>query len=126
MRTRFARATGIAAVAAMLVALASLPVQAAGSDSLEVLKVDGRTVDLLLTFAPKEEVTADTPVAATLEVDGRTLGADARLVIDDTRPTTAILVLDASGSMKGDRITAAATAANSVPGLAAHPRSRRA
>jgi tight adherence protein B len=108
MLRRLTALVAAAAIAGLLVG----PAVAADSSSLDVLGVDGRTVRLLLTFAPQQEVTKGTPVSATLEVDGRQVAADAELVIDDTRPTTAILALDASGSMRGDRMTAARAAAN--------------
>jgi tight adherence protein B len=99
------------AVAATLMLTVASPVMAAETSILEVVKVDGRTVHLLLKFAPNQEITGETPVSATLEFDGRGVGADANVVIDDKRPTLAVLALDASGSMKGERMTAAREAA---------------
>ena len=101
----------LGAAAALTLALAG-QASAADNSSLNVVKVDGRNVELLMTFVPKEVVTAQTPVSATLEVEGRQLAAPARVVIDDQLPTTAILVMDTSGSMKGDQMAAAQDAAN--------------
>ncbi len=101
----------LGAAAALTLALAG-QATAADNSSLNVVKVDGRNVELLMTFVPKEVVTAQTPVSATLEVEGRQLAAPARVVIDDQLPTTAILVMDTSGSMKGDQMAAAQDAAN--------------
>jgi tight adherence protein B len=97
--------------AAGMAALLSTPAIAADSSHLNVLKVDGRTVQLLLTFASSQEISADTPLSATMEVDGRQVVGGSRLVIEDARPTMAVLALDTSGSMKGEQMTAAKEAA---------------
>ncbi|MEI6362405.1 MAG: type II secretion system F family protein [Actinomycetes bacterium] len=108
MRTRL---MALLAATVVLAGIGAGPVRAADSSNLSVVGVEGRTVKLLLTFIPDKEVTADTEVAATIEVDGRELQGDPHLVIDDQRPTMAVLALDTSGSMVGDRITSARLAA---------------
>lgn len=104
-----------AAAAITVVAMASvLSVPAwADDNSLDVVGVDGRQVQLVMTLAPTTQLAANASVIGSLEVAGTVLPAVTRLeVANDTRPKTAILVLDASGSMKGDGIDAARAAAS--------------
>ena len=84
--------------------------QAAGT--LDVTSVTGRTVDLVLALDPATVVDPSVPTSATVTVRGRVIPAESRLEVGaDTRPTTAILVLDVSGSMAGRRVAAARDAA---------------
>lgn len=114
-RPRHLIATGVtgAALAAIMVGICA-PALAADDPSLEVTGVDGRTIELAMAFDPQAVIAPDAQVSAILEVGGVVLPADARLVVaQGNGPTTAVLVLDTSGSMRGDRITAARRAATS-------------
>lgn len=92
--------------------LAVLPVSAQDSATLEVGSVAGRTVDLVLSLDPTLAVDPAAATRATLTIDGTVIPAESRVeVAEDSRPTTAILVLDTSGSMTGRRLTAARDAA---------------
>lgn len=114
-RARLAIAIGVAGAAlAAIMAGISAPALAAADPSLEVTGVQGRTVDLVMTFDPQAAIAPDSPTSASLEVGGVVVPADSRLVVaQGDGPNTAVLVLDTSGSMKGDRITAAREAATS-------------
>lgn len=114
-RARLAIAIGVAGAAlAAIMAGISAPALAAADPSLEVTGVQGRTVDLVMAFDPQAAIAPDSPTSASLEVGGVVVPADSRLVVaQGDGPNTAVLVLDTSGSMKGDRITAAREAATS-------------
>ncbi len=93
---------------------AAAPAAGADAPTVEVAGVDGRNVDLVMTFDPQTAIAPDAPTSASLEVGGVVVPAESRLVVaDGDGPSTAMLVLDTSGSMKGDRITAARRAATS-------------
>lgn len=109
MRRVMAMATTI--LVGMLAFAAAPPAAAEDSSSLSVTSVAGRDVQLLLRLDPTMQVAADTPTRATVEVQGVVIPATTDLEVIDTRPTTAFLVLDASGSMAGARIKDARTAA---------------
>ena len=114
-RARLAIAIGVtgAALAAIMAGI-SAPALAAADPSLEVTGVDGRTIDLIMTFDPQAVIAPDSSTSASLEVGGVVVPADSRLAVaQGDGPNTAVLVLDTSGSMKGDRITAARKAATS-------------
>ncbi len=98
---------------AVLGAVAAPAVAADDTAGLDVESVTGREVELRMTFDPQAPITADSEISSTVRVGGTVLPAESRLVVDDTTPTTAILVLDASGSMDGSRIAAAQKAATS-------------
>ncbi len=99
---------------AVLIAGASGPAAAEGDPTVEVVGVDGRTVNLVVTFDSRSAIAPDAPTAASIEVGGVVVPAKSRLVVAEGEgPATAMLVLDTSGSMKGDRIAAARRAAAS-------------
>ena len=99
---------------AVLIAGASGTAAAEGDPTVEVVGVDGRTVNLVVTFDSRSAIAPDAPTAASIEVGGVVVPAKSRLVVaEGDGPATAMLVLDTSGSMKGDRIAAARRAAAS-------------
>lgn len=109
MRRMMAVAASV--VVTLLAFVAAPPASAEDASSLSVTSVAGRDVQLLLRLDPTMQVTADTPTRGTVEVGGVVIPATTDLEVTDTRPTMAILVLDASGSMAGARIKDARTAA---------------
>lgn len=99
------------AAGALLVPQA-LTAAAQTASGLEVASISGREVSLILGLDPRSTFAPDTPTRGTVEIDGTVLPAHTSLeVTEDTRPNTAVLVLDASGSMAGARIGAARKAA---------------
>ncbi len=105
--------------AALLVAAAAAPAVALEASELEVIDVAGRDVQLLMTLDPTVAIPVNAAVSGTMEIDGRVFPAQTHLDVADTRPRTAVLAIDASGSMAGDRLNsarrAAATFVESVP-----------
>ena len=78
---------------------------------IDVASVAGRTVDMVARLAPGIDVPPDAQVASQVEVDGVPVPTSSSVDIPDARRTVAILVLDASGSMRGERLSAAKEAA---------------
>ncbi len=106
-------APALLAVFALFVSAAA-PAAGADGPTVEVAGVDGRSIDLVMSFDPQTAIEPGSSTSASLEVGGAVIPAESRLVVaDGDGPSTAMLVLDTSGSMKGDRITAARGAARS-------------
>lgn len=114
-RARLMIAIGIAGMAfAAMIASISAPALAATDPGLEVTQVDGRTIDLVMTLDSEASISPEALTASSLEVEGVVFPAESRLVVaQGDGPNTAMLVLDTSGSMQGDRIDAARKAATS-------------
>lgn len=112
MRTRRRQALGVLAAGALAAALFGGVATAQADARLQVTGVQGRAVELVLALDPAMEVEPGTGTRGTLEIAGEVIPATTSLDVGpDTRPGTAILVLDASGSMAAKRMTAARTAA---------------
>lgn len=113
------RTAFVAALAAAWLSVALPTAGALEASELEVVSVEGRTVTLLMTLDPTESIPTDASVTGTMELDGQVFPAETNLNVDDVRPRTGLLVLDASGSMAGGRLSAAQAAArqflNDVP-----------
>lgn len=89
-------------------ATASLALDAS---SLDIVSIDDRQIELLMTLDPTEAIPADASVTGTMQVGSTVFPAQTDLSVTDDRPRTAILVLDTSGSMQGARLIAAKKAA---------------
>lgn len=110
---RTCKRLGAVVAAALLMLTPMAAAHAEPSSTLEVASVDGREVSLVMTVDPRVNVDPTASVQAAVEIDGTVIPATTSLeVSEDTRPDTAILVLDASGSMSGARIKAARQAAS--------------
>jgi tight adherence protein B len=110
---RYRTAVASAVVVGML-SLQSAPVAlAADSSSLEVVSVSGLDVTLQMKLDPTIKATAESAVTGTVEVAGVVVPASTSLTVPESPPKVAILVLDASGSMKGRRMSDARAAAKS-------------
>ena len=113
----FTRRIGAAAAAVVALALClATPVLAQEASNLEVVRVDGRDVSLLMTLDPKVAIPTDAAVSGAMSVSGVVFPAQTNLNVKDTRPRAAMLVLDASGSMQGQRLAAAKEAARTFIG----------
>lgn len=84
--------------------------------SIEVASVAGRTVDLVARLAPGIDVPPRAQVSSQVEIAGVQVPTTTSVDRPDARRTVAILVLDASGSMRGERLAAAKEAAFSFVG----------
>jgi Flp pilus assembly protein TadB/Mg-chelatase subunit ChlD len=112
-------ATVIAGLMAGLIAGAIVVSGSARADepvSVEVSSVSGRTVDLVARLAPGIDVPPGVQVSSQVEIAGEQVPTTSSVDVPDARRTVAILVLDASGSMRGERLAAAKQAAFSFVG----------
>ena len=96
------------------------PAAADEAKSVQVVGQNGRDIDFLVYLAP--EVAAASPgvdVTSTVVISGVEVPSEATPVVEVTAPQESILVLDVSGSMRGERLAAAKEAAinyvNGVP-----------
>ena len=99
----------IAAVAAVL-ALLALPSTSAWAEDAKTVAVtgqNGRIVQMAVFLDPSVGATAQSEVTSTVIISGTEIPSTASPVIDTTRAREAILVLDISGSMRGERLAAA-------------------
>ena len=106
-------------VASFVVGVAG-PAAAEEAKSVQVVGQDGRDIDFLVYLAP--EVAASSPgadVTSTVVISGVEVPSEATPVVEVNAPQESILVLDVSGSMRGERLAAAKEAAvsyvNGVP-----------
>lgn len=112
-------AAAMAVLASLLVGVAA-PAAADEAKSIQVVGQDGRDVDFLVYLAP--DVAAASPgvdVTSTVVISGVEVPSVATPVVEVNAPQESILVLDVSGSMRGERLAAAKQAAidyvNGVP-----------
>ncbi len=105
--------SGLTACAAIVMAtlLLAAPAQAADARSVQVSGVDGRTVDFLVFLDPSVGADAQSAVSSSVVISGTEVPSTAKVVLDQPSAQEVILVLDVSGSMRGDRIKAARKAA---------------
>jgi tight adherence protein B len=107
------RLAAAAAAAALGVAVIATPAHAVESGRVVEISVQGQTLQVLFQADGLPDGTEMDPDSVTVRVDGRTVPATAKPVADDTRPVTrtAVLAIDNSRSMRGDRLAAAKAAA---------------
>lgn len=102
----------------LLLTLAAVVLPATGSSaadvaSLQVVRVDGREIELLMSLDAEIDVASDAAVTGTMTVNQVTFPASSALLARQERARTAMLALDISGSMSADRLDAARVAARS-------------
>jgi tight adherence protein B len=106
------RTSLVACVAVLAAALAfAAPARADDARSVQVAGVDGRTVDFLVFLDPSVGADAQSQLTSSVVISGSEVPSTAKVVLDQPSAREVILVLDVSGSMRGDRIVAARKAA---------------
>ncbi len=109
-RLRAIVVTLVATIVAML-DLGASPASAADARSAQVVGVDGRTVDLLVYLDPSVTVESQSTLTSTVVIGGVEVPSEPKVADVEGRAREVVLALDVSGSMRGDRIKAARTAA---------------
>lgn len=97
------------AVATLLVA--AVPASAEEAAGATITGLEDRTVTISIPIPRASKIETSTSVQATLEINGRTLPAEALLPTPEARRRAVVMVLDTSGSMSGRFISGARQAA---------------
>ena len=108
-RPRLAILTLVAGILASVAV--AVPAVAADAASVQVVGQQGREVDFIVYLDPDVDASPGNAVGSTVVVSGTEVPSEASLVVESNAPREAILVLDVSGSMRGERIAAARDAA---------------
>ncbi len=108
-RSRLPLAVLVALLASVL-ALAA-PARADDARSVQVAGVDGRTVDLVVFLDSAVTADATSKVTSSVVISGEEVPSTARPILDIPTAREVVLVLDVSGSMRGERLAAAREAA---------------
>ena len=97
------------AVVIGLVSVLAVPSAARADEakSIQVVGQEGRDLEFLVYLDPAFETTADSTPVSKVIISGAEVPSEATMVATTSGPKQAILVLDVSGSMRGDRIDAA-------------------
>lgn len=101
----------IAAVSVVLSLGLATGALADDAKSVQVVGQEGRAVEFLVYLDPSIQATPETAVASRVVVASTEVPSEAKVVLEDPTPREAILVLDVSGSMKGQRVQEARAAA---------------
>lgn len=108
-RLRLPFAIAVVTVVAALVVPS--PAMAATSKLVQVTAQEGRDVEFLVYLDPTVDTPPSSDVSSTVVVSGETVPSEATLLQEDARARQVVLVIDVSGSMKGERLAAAKAAA---------------
>lgn len=103
----------LGAVALMLASPGLFALPAALADpgaELQISRVDGREIELRLQLPPEVEPGSDPSPATRVQINGIDVEASANVDVTRPRATTAVLVLDSSGSLTDEERTAARVA----------------
>jgi tight adherence protein B len=102
------RGVAIPVLVAVMAAVA-LPASARADEakSIQVVDQKARVVDFMVYLDPNFPTTAESAVQSKVVISGVEVPSAANVIVASNAPKQAILVLDASGSMRGDRIAAA-------------------
>jgi tight adherence protein B len=108
------RAGVLALVLLLGISVALAPVATADdAKSVQVVSQDGRDVTFLVYLDPNAKVDAASAISSSVLIGGVDVPSEAKAVVEDTKALESILVLDVSGSMRGERLTQAKAAATS-------------
>lgn len=114
---RGAVALTVALLGALVVAA---PTWADDSKSVQVVSQDGRQVDFVVYLDPNIAANQESALSSNVIIASTEIPSEASFIIEAAGPRESILVLDASGSMRGARMRAARQAAKdyvtSLPG----------
>ncbi len=99
----------MAALVIGLLAVVAVPSAAHADDakSIQVVGQEGRVLDFLVYLDPKFATTPDSAATSKVIISGTEVPSEATMVTTTSGPKQAILVLDVSGSTRGDRLAAA-------------------
>lgn len=100
----------VVAVLATIMAVAA-PARADDARSVQVSGVEGRTVDFLVFLDSTVGADAQSQVTSSVVISGEQVPSTGEVILDTPTAREVALVLDVSGSMRGDRIAAAREAA---------------
>ncbi len=89
----------------------AVPASADNARSVQVAGVDGRTVDFLVVLDPTTTADGKSTVTSTVVIGGEQIPSTAKVKLDQSTAREVVLVLDVSGSMRGERLKAAKVAA---------------
>jgi tight adherence protein B len=110
--SRFGRAAAAVVTALLVGVAAAVPAWADEAKSVQVVAQDGRTITFLVYLDPNVAATPDASLSSKVVVSGVEVPATATPVLEDASANEAILVLDVSGSMRGEQLAAAKKAAS--------------
>ncbi len=110
--SRLGRVAAAACTALLLAVAVAVPAWAGDAKSVQVVAQDGRTITFLVYLDPNVVPSPDASLTSKVVVSGAEIPATAEPVLTDVSAKEAILVLDISGSMRGERLTAAKKAAS--------------
>ena len=94
-----------------MTALVVSPAAADESKSVQVVGQEGRDVVFLVYLDPNVAASSTAEVSSSVVISGVEVPSEATPVVQANAPKESILVLDVSGSMRGERLVAAKGAA---------------
>jgi tight adherence protein B len=97
--------------ALFMAALVVSPAAAEESKSVQVVGQEGRDVVFLVYLDPNVAASSTAEVSSSVVISGVEVPSEATPVVQANAPKESILVLDVSGSMRGERLVAAKSAA---------------
>ena len=107
----FRRLGSVVMAAALMTALVVSPAAADESKSVQVVGQEGRDVVFLVYLDPNVAASSTAEVSSSVVISGVEVPSEATPVVQANAPKESILVLDVSGSMRGERLVAAKSAA---------------
>ncbi len=99
------------ALATLILLVAAVPASAEEAAGAKITGLEDRTVTISIPIPRTSKIETSSRVHATLEINGRTLPAEALLPTPEARRRAVVMVLDTSGSMSGRFISGARQAA---------------